>query len=171
MKRQVKDLLTKHRSLAYSTIKPNESIYDALRKLAESNVESVLLLKNSNIVGIFSERDFAKATLRGGANLNLSLNSSVDLVATKTVYCVDTTYTLENCLRIMSQFDVKHLPVFHNGEVVSVLGMKDIMSFVVEDKDHEIQNLESYITGSAAPKLSNPSTSTTPPIKICTLNV
>lgn len=144
MKRSVQELINQKRLHNFSSVSPDASVHEALIVLENTNSSALLVLKNNTLVGIFSEKNFAKAALNGHVDLNIKVKS----VMTSKVYFVKPQFTLEECLQVMSHAHVRHLPVLDGNTPIALLSMRHIMEVLVQDKEAEIKNLTTYITGS-----------------------
>lgn len=145
MKRLIKDLIIQKGLHAYASIEPNATVFEALNILDSTKSSAVLVTRDSKLRGIFSEKDFARASMNRG----ISLSASVESVMTAKVYYVEPTFTLEECLQVMSKVYVRHLPVIENGKPIAILSMRHIMEILVEDKEAQIQELTTYIMGNS----------------------
>ncbi|MBL7689797.1 MAG: CBS domain-containing protein, partial [Bdellovibrionaceae bacterium] len=124
---------------------PSTSVYDALTILETQNCSALLVVENDRLKGIFSEKDFAKASLSKGIRLTDSVGS---IMSTK-VYYVEPTFNLEECLQVMSKVRIRHLPVLESGRPIALVSMRHVMEVLVDDKDAKIRELLTYITGSS----------------------
>lgn len=144
MKRLVRDLIRQKGLHAFASVAPKSSIFEALNVLERTKCSAVLVITDTRLQGIFSEKDFARACIKRG----IQLSSSVESVMTSKVYYVEPTFTLEDCLQVMSKVHVRHLPVVEDGKPIAFLSMRHIMEILVEDKEAQIRELTTYITGS-----------------------
>ncbi len=143
MKRQLRDLIKQRGLTEFVSIDPKSSILKALEVLESTNSSALMVTENHRLKGIFTEKDFARAALRR----DLSLSAKVESVMTSRVYYAEQTFTLEECLQIMSRVRVRHLPVIENGQPIAIVSMRHIMEVLVDDKDTLIRDLTTYITG------------------------
>lgn len=143
MKRKIAELIQQKGLRNFKSISPQNSIHDALTRLEQTNSSALLVLEGKNLKGIFTEKDFARKALIE----NITLSTSVDKVMTKNIYCADPSYTLEDCLQIMSKNHIRHLPVMDGESPIALVSMGHIMEFLVDDKDTQIKQLTTYITG------------------------
>lgn len=126
------------------TIDPAASVFDALKRMAESDVGSLLVMKKGKLVGLFTERDFArKAALQGPA----FVGSSVGDMMTEEVLYVSPDTTVEQCMALMTEKHTRHLPVLENHQLVGIVSIGDVLKKLIDDKDVKIEQLERYITG------------------------
>jgi CBS domain-containing protein len=126
------------------SVGPEQTVYDALEIMEEKNIGAVLVMESGQMVGIFSERDYArKGILRGRA----SKNTLIKEVMTSKVITVETEQKLQECMEIMSDKHIRHLPVTRNGELVGIISINDIVTMIIREQRAHIHSLESYITG------------------------
>ena len=129
------------------SIPPDATVFDALSLMAEKNVGAVLVMDASLLVGILSERDYArKIILRGKA----SHDTRVREIMTENVVCVRPGQTTEECMALMTDKRIRHLPVIEGTKVMGVVSIGDVVKAVISEKDFVIEQLENYITGKAA---------------------
>ena len=123
-------------------IAPHATVLDAVKLLAEKNVGAVLVMDGPRLVGMFSERDYArKVDLKGKS----SANTPVSEVMTREVVFVTPTHTNEDCMALMTDKRVRHLPVVANDQVVGLLSIGDLVKDIISEQQFIISQLESYI--------------------------
>lgn len=126
------------------SIDPTVSVFDALTKMAEHDVGSLLVMKAGKVVGLFTERDFArKVALHGQA----FAGSSVGDMMTEEVLYVTPDTTVEECMALMTEKHTRHLPVLENDRLVGIVSIGDVLKKLIADKNFQIEQLERYITG------------------------
>ena len=136
----VKDLLQgKFTQVWYVT--PTSNVRDALKLMAEQRIGAVLVVEAGKIVGIFSERDFARKAI----SEEISLETQVGDLMVKAVYYVTPDQSVESCMALMSAKRFRHLPVIDNGTLVGVISIGDVVKQLISEKDSTIQSLEDYI--------------------------
>jgi CBS domain-containing protein len=141
--RNVSDLL-KGKPLRIVSVSPGDSVLDAIKVLAKENIGAALVMSGEKLVGIFSERDYArKGILRGKA----SADTSVSELLTERVLCVPPTRTVQECMALMTDKHVRHLPVVKDNQVVGVVSIGDIVKAHISHQQFIIDQLEQYITG------------------------
>jgi CBS domain-containing protein len=137
----VRDLLA-GKGNAVHAVAPTATVYDALGVMAEKGIGAVLVLDGDRLVGILSERDYARqVVLKGKA----SKDTPVRDIMTANVICVSPERTMEECMAIMTDRRCRHLPVLVEGRVRGILSIGDVVKAVISEKQFEIEQLTSYI--------------------------
>ena len=123
---------------------PDATVLDVLRVMADRNVGSVLVTKNGRLIGIFTERIYARNVfLRGRSSPDTPVRDVMDTQ----VICVPPDQTVAACMALMTEKRVRHLPVLRNGQVVGVVSMGDLLKNQIEDQQFTIEQLEHFISG------------------------
>lgn len=139
--RPVQDLLKKRQTAIWS-LHPNDSVFDALKQLADHDVGAMMVMDGGTLVGIFSERDYTrKIALAGKA----SKETRVADIMTANVQTVSPQTRTHECMALMSQKKFRHLPVVDNGKVLGMISIRDIMDDIIADHETTISQLQSYI--------------------------
>jgi len=126
------------------TVAPEDDLYHALRTLADNNVGALVVVKNGKVVGIFSERDFARNAVR---NENLSRHMVVGQLMSNFVHYVRPKETIDKCMAMMTEFRTRHLPVLDGGKLVGIVSIGDVLKHTIAEREFKIKNLENYISG------------------------
>jgi CBS domain-containing protein len=137
----VSDLLDVKGTAIYS-VGPDDPVLDAIKTMAQRHVGALLVMKSGELVGIISERDYARKVILLGRSSN---DTPVAQIMSSPVYTVTPKRSVEDCMRLMTQHRVRHLPVVENGRVVGVISIGDLVKAVIEDQRHTIEQLEDYI--------------------------
>ena len=126
------------------SIAPNASVYRALELMAEKNIGALMVMEAGKLVGIVTERDYArKVSLQGRS----SKTTAVDELMTPLVYYVEPGHTVEHCMALMTTKRIRHLPAMENGEVVGIISIGDVVKAIITEQAITIKQLEQYITG------------------------
>ncbi len=142
MKQTVKDILQEKGSDVL-TVSPTETVFNALEKMAEINVGAVVVLDNhGTVVGIMSERDYARKIVLKGIS---SLDTPVGNIMSKTVEFTHPNNSIEECMALMTESRYRHLPVIDGGELVGMISIGDLVKATIEEKEFMINQLRNYI--------------------------
>ncbi|MGE5892840.1 MAG: CBS domain-containing protein [bacterium] len=141
----VEELLAKKGQEIWS-ISSRATVYEALEKMAEKDVGVLVVIDDGRLVGIFSERDYArKVILKGKA----SKDTSVGELMTTTIFSVTPENTLRESLTLMTARQIRHLPVLKQGQLVGVITLGDVVRMIISKQENAINLLEEYVSGSA----------------------
>lgn len=141
MTASVRDML-RGKSTIYS-VGPDDTVFDALRLMAEKNIGAVVVLTGDQIEGIVSERDYARKVILLGKS---SKDTLVKEIMTPRVIYVDPEWTAEQCMSLMTEKHVRHLPVIDHGQLRGIVSIGDAVRAVLEEQQFTILSLERYIT-------------------------
>ena len=140
---RVADLLRAKGSAIY-TISSEQTVYEAIVDMVRHNVGSLLVLEGDEPVGIITERDYLREiALRG----RTSRNTEVKEIMSRTVIAVDPERSLDDCMAIMTERRVRHLPVVEQGRLIGLVSIGDVVKRLSNDRQVEIRYLTDYITG------------------------
>ena len=126
------------------SVGPEETVYAAIEKMAEKNVGSVLVMDKATLVGIFTERDYARNVVLKGRSSPQTLVR--DIMSTQ-VACVEPDDTVEYCMALMMERRVRHLPVVDDEVVVGIISIGDLVKSIIDDQRFTIGQLETYVRG------------------------
>ena len=125
-------------------IEPEKTVYEAIEKMASRDIGALLVLKNGELVGIITERDYRnRVILKGRA----SKTTAVKEIMSTGLYCVKPTDNVETCMALMTDRKVRHLPVMNKGDLKGIVSIGDLVKAVISKQKVEIHNLRDYITG------------------------
>lgn len=136
--------LLKHKPAGVVSVGPDASALDAVKVLAEKGIGAVLVLENQRLVGIFSERDFARRVALKGKSYE---DTRVADIMTRQVLFVTPANTNEDCMALMTDKRIRHLPVIENDRVIGVLSIGDLVKDTVSEQQFTIDQLVQYIHG------------------------
>lgn len=126
------------------SIAPDDSVLDAIKMMAEKRVGALLVMQDERLVGIISERDYARKVILLG---RASETTRVSEIMTTDLICTAPDETVENCMSLMTEHHIRHLPVIENEKVVGILSIGDLVKTIIEDQHFTIKQLEMYIAG------------------------
>jgi CBS domain-containing protein len=137
----VKQLLDRKGTALYC-VEPEDPVLEAIRQMAERHVGALLVMRGDELVGIVSERDYARKVILLGRS---SRDTPVWQIMSSPVHTVSPSHTVDDCMRLMTERRIRHLPVLERGRVVGMISIGDLVKAVIEDQKQTIEQLESYI--------------------------
>jgi CBS domain-containing protein len=138
---RVRQLLERKGSAIFS-VEPEDPVLEAIRLMADRHVGALLVMKGGELAGIVSERDYARKVILLGRS---SSATPVWQIMSSPVHTVSPDQSLDDCMRLMTERRVRHLPVVERGKVVGVLSIGDLVKAVIEEQRQTIEQLEDYI--------------------------
>jgi CBS domain-containing protein len=138
------DQVLKEKGYDVWSITPNASIYEALELMAEKEIGALMVVENGALVGVFSERDYARKVILKGKS---SHKTRVGELMSKTVTTIDASENIHDCMEAMTQKKIRHLPVMRDGSLIGVISIGDVVKRVIQNQKHLIHFLEDYISG------------------------
>ncbi len=126
------------------TISPDICVYNALEIMVENNVSSLVVVEDENLVGIFTERDYARKVILKGKS---SKETSIREIMSVNVITVTPDSTVDECMQVMTGKFIRHLPVLENGKMVGIVSIGDLVKYIIEEQKFIIENMEHYIVG------------------------
>ncbi|MGW8302242.1 MAG: CBS domain-containing protein [Desulfobacterales bacterium] len=141
--RSVKDILQEKGTQVYS-ISPDAKVYEALQMMADKNVGALMVMEGDTVAGLISERDYARKIVLKG---KFSKDVPVHEIMTADVIRISPDVDVEECMELMTDKRVRHLPVFKNDRLIGIISIGDIVKAIIEHKEEIIEQLEAYIKG------------------------
>ena len=126
------------------SIEPGISVYRALEIMQEKNVSSLVVMENEKLVGIFTERDYARKVILKGKS---SRETPVGDIMSGNVITVTPDNTIDDCMQLMTEKFIRHLPVVENNKLIGLISIGDLVKYKIEEQKFIIENMEHYITG------------------------
>ncbi|TYB32351.1 MAG: CBS domain-containing protein [Flexistipes sinusarabici] len=142
----VKDILSKKESQVH-TVSPEKTVFEALKIMSDEDIGALIVTVGDSVKGIFSERDYArKVILKGKSSKDLKVS---DIMTTDVLF-VTPKNTVEECMALMTEKRIRHLPVLENKKLTGLVSIGDIVKQVISDHKFTIKELEKYISGDIA---------------------
>jgi len=126
------------------SVEPDTIVYNAIEIMAEKNIGALLICENGKLVGIFSERDYARKIILKGKS---SKDTTIGELMTKDPVTVTPDSSIGYCMELMTNRRFRHLPVVDENKVIGVISITDVVRFIMEEQELTISHLQSYIAG------------------------
>ncbi len=143
----IREILT-HKGTTTWTVSPDTTVFEAIQLMAEKNIGALLVTREAKLAGIISERDYTRKVVLKGRS---SKDTRVNEILSGQVVSVTPDHTVEQCLRLMTENRVRHLPVLQGQEILGVISIGDLVNWVISAQNSTIHQLETYITGFPTP--------------------
>ncbi len=138
---KVKNILDVKGRVVYS-VTPYVMVIEAIELMCEKNIGGLLITENDKLVGIFTERDYARKLILKGKS---SKDTPISDLMTKNPFVVTPENTIEDCMNLMTDKHIRHLPVEEDGKVIGMISIGDVVKQIIADQKSIIEHLESYI--------------------------
>lgn len=136
--------LLHHKDAALWSIAPEATVFEAIKLMAEKNIGSLLVLSSGELVGLFTERDYTRKIALHGKT---SKATRIQEILSNKVISAARDSTVEECMKLMTENRVRHLPVLDDGKVVGIISIGDLVNWIISTQDAEIDQMQQYIAG------------------------
>lgn len=132
----------------YWWISPGATAYEALETMADKNIGAILVVEKGKLVGVFSERDYARKVILKGKSSKMT---TVGELMSSPPITADPGLTLRECMMLMTANHIRHLPIFESGTLIGVVSIGDVVNAIITGQQEQIEELENYITETEYP--------------------
>ena len=140
----LEDFLKLNKNRKIWTISKDQSVMQALILMSEKNIGAIIIIDNNDFpIGIFSERDYARKIILKGKSSNDTL---LDEVMTKELITVTRDYKVDQCMEIMNEKRIRHLPVLENKKIIDIISIRDVLKIMIKEQKKLIDDLQKFIT-------------------------
>src|SRR5262249_44942930 len=122
----------------------NSTVFDAIQLMSDKNIGALLVMESDKLVGMFSERDYTRKVILKGKS---SKATSVREIISTPVISVERGHTVEECMRLMTEHRIRHLPVLDEGKVVGIVSIGDLVNWIISAQNVALAQMEDYISG------------------------
>lgn len=137
--------ILKNKGSEVSFVSPDTMVRDALKIMAEKNIGAIVVMNNTKLVGIFSERDYArKIVLKDKSSKSTAIS---EIMTSEDLVTVKPSTSIDDCMVLMTERRIRHLPVVENEQLLGVISIGDLVKQIIEDQKITIENLQNYISG------------------------
>lgn len=133
-----------YKGIGVCAVVPETPVYEALEIMAEKDIGAVLVMENSELQGVFSERDYARKVVLEGKS---SKETPVSEIISSPAVVAHLDHNVDTCMRLMVEFRVRHLPIVDQDAVIGVLSIGDLVNWIIRRQEEEIHHLQDYISG------------------------
>ena len=141
---RIEDFLKLNKNRQIWTISKDQSVKQALVLMSEKNIGAIIIVDNNDFpIGIFSERDYARKIILKGKS---SKDTLLDEVMTKELITVTRDYKIDQCMEIMTEKKIRHLPVLENKKIVGIISIGDVLKIMIKEQKELIDHLQKFIT-------------------------
>ena len=133
-----------HKGSAVWSIAPNATVFDAIQLMADKNVGALPVVENGKLAGMISERDYTRKVILKGKS---SKETPVKDIMTQELVTVDASHSVTECMRVMTEKRIRHLPVMEGSKMIGLISIGDLVRRIISAQTATIDNLEKYITG------------------------
>ena len=136
--------LLHHKGSEVWSVPPETTVYEAIKLMAEKNIGALLVMSGENLVGVFSERDYTRKVILQGKT---SRETRVQEICSAEVISVGLNHSVEECMKLMTEHRVRHLPVVEGEKVVGLISIGDLVNWIISTQSAQIDQMAQYISG------------------------
>ncbi len=136
-----------HKASTLWSVAPETTVFEAIKLMAEKNIGSLLVMSDGKLAGLFTERDYTRKVALHGKN---SRETRVEEILAGSLITVTPDDSVEDCMRLMTENRVRHLPVVEGANVVGLVSIGDLVNWIISTQNAHIEQMEQYIAGSVA---------------------
>jgi len=140
----IRELLKRKAPQEVWSITPEATVYRAIELMADNHIGALPVIAGDKLVGIISERDYARKVILKGRS---SKETRVEEIMTAPVIFVEPSHAVEDCMKIMTEKRIRHLPIVEEEKVVGVVSIGDLVKWIISAQEHTIQQLQDYVSG------------------------
>jgi CBS domain-containing protein len=133
-----------HKGAQVWTISPGATVFDAIRLLAQKNIGALPVVEGDKLIGMFSERDYTRKVALEGKTSQKTLVR--EIISTEVISATPQ-HTIEDCMRLMTEKHIRHLPILENGKMVGMVSIGDMVNWIISAQNATIDQMESYLAG------------------------
>jgi CBS domain-containing protein len=138
------DSLLNQKPRALCSVAPQDTVFDAIKLMSDKNIGALLVMSGGNLMGMFSERDYTRKVVLKGKS---SKTTAVKEIISMPVISVTPSHTVEECMRLMTEHRVRHLPVLDGEKVVGIISIGDLVNWIISAQTQALNQMEDYISG------------------------
>ena len=135
--------ILQYKSQSIYSVDPDTSVLDALKIMMDKNISALLVMEGPELIGIFTERDYARKIILQGKS---SKETKIKEVMTASLEVINLNSSIDHCMQIMTDKHIRHLPIVDNGKVSGMISIGDLVKFVINDQKQTIEQLQNYIS-------------------------
>jgi CBS domain-containing protein len=138
------DTILHHKAASVWTISPNATVFEAIQLLAQKNIGALPVVEGDKVIGMFSERDYTRKVALAGKTSQKTL---VREIISTDVVSATPHHTIEDCMRLMTEKRIRHLPILADGKMVGLISIGDLVNWIISAQNATISQMESYLAG------------------------
>lgn len=138
------DSILNHKGSNLWSVAPDTTVFDGIKLMSHKNVGALLVMKDAKLIGMFSERDYTRKVILKGKS---SKTTAVQEIISTPVISVTPQHTIEECMRLMTEHRVRHLPVLEGDKVVGIVSIGDLVNWIISAQHVALKQMEAYISG------------------------